>query len=317
MSDPQQPEYPRQPFPPADGYTVPGASAAGPPGGWSDDPLAGAPGDGFEGWLRRTVAICRRSFGPALALIGGTYVVPIVVLSVVTAIISARLSRVDTRPDPADPMGPLRDMVQSIAGWYALLLLLAVAAGYLQAVGWSAAVRVMARDAAGEPRDLGAALRFGLRRGLPLWGWLILEYLCVIVGLCACVLPGVYLSLAMSMIVPIVVFERGQPAITRSFRLVHNNFWPTVGRLLLLGLCVFAYTMVLSVVMNAITGTSSLSSPAEPQSFGAVLTGQLVVSLLSLPAAVVGVAGIVAAYAELRGREGTGVDTAQLAAATT
>lgn len=317
-----QPIRPTEPAVPGTGWTVPPPP---PPGG--RDPLVGAPDEGFEGWVRRTVALCRRSFGPALGICAAAYLVPSLVTSALVAVITHRLDAVavPTQPDPDNPFGPLKEMVGSVAGWYALLLLVAVAMGYVQSVAWASITRLMARDALGHPRELGATLRFGLRRGLPLWGWCVVMYLCVLVGACFCVLPGVYLALAMSLIAPVVVFERQQPAITRSFRLMHSNFWPSVGRLLLLGLCYYVYSLVISVVLGTVTGVTTAAFTAGLQGQGqapeAGMGAQLLVgvldTLLVLPATVVGIAGILALYAELRGREwepATGPDLAAAAA---
>ena len=51
--------------------------------------------------------------------------------------------------------------------------------GLVQCVGWAAGTWVIARQAAGEPADLGAALRYGLRRALGLWGWTLIVALLV------------------------------------------------------------------------------------------------------------------------------------------
>ncbi len=297
------------PAAPGSGYTAPPPAAPGgwgsAPGGWTaPDPLTGTPDGDVGEWVRRTVAVCRRSFGPSLALLAGTYVVPLVLIAAITATISDRLGSLSVQPNPNDPMQPLRDMVSTVGSWYGLLLLVAVAAGYFQAVGWVASLRVMAQDAAGAPRDLGSALRFGLRRGLPLWGWYIVVYLCVMVGLCACILPGVYLGLAMSLIAPIAVFERSQPAITRSFRLMHSRFWPSVGRLLLLAVVVGGYGFVVNLVLSTVGGTAGLSAgQGSSPGFAVAFIVQLLESALFLPASVVGVAGILALYGELRARE--------------
>lgn len=315
-----QPIRPAEPAVPGSGWTVPPPPPSGDP-----DPLVGTPDGGFEGWIRRTIALCRRSFGPALAIGAAAYLVPSLVTSGIAAVITHRLNAIaiPTQADPDNPFGPLKQMAHSVAGWYALLLVVAVAVGYVQSVAWASITRLMARDALGHPRDLGATIRFGLRRGLPLWGWYVVVYLCVVVGACFCVVPGVYLALAMSLIAPIVVFERQQPAITRSFRLMHSNFWPSVGRLLLLGLCYWVYALIVGTILGAVTGVSTMTFTAGLQGQGHVpessLAAQLLVGVLdtivTLPATIVGIAGILALYAELRAREGEQATGADLAAA--
>lgn len=287
------------PPPPAGGFTVPGYAVP--------NPMAAPPQGTFDSWMRGTVALCRRSAGPVLAVLAITSVPPVLLTSIVYGLMLPGLDdSMITDPNTATTHDLVR-FYTALAGVLGVLMLVSVAASYLSSVGWVAALRLMATDAAGRPRDIRAALVFGLRRGLALWGWYILAYLCVAVGTCFCVVPGIYLALALSMIAPITVFERGVPAFSRSFRLVHGNFWPAVGRLMVLALVVGAYAMILSCVLNLATGASSLdtttTSTATMPGTGQIVVTSIIQAVLSLPATLVGIAGIFGVYVELRSRE--------------
>jgi hypothetical protein len=287
------------PPPPAAGFTVPGYAAPA--------PLAAPPQGTFDGWVRSTVALCRRSAGPVLAVLALTSVPPVLLTSIVYGLMLPGLNdAMIADPNTATTHDVLR-FYTALGGVLGVLTLVSVAVAYLTSAGWSAALRLMATDAAGQPRDIGGALAFGFRRGLILWGWYILAYLCVAVGTCFCFAPGIYLALALSMIAPITVFERGVPAFSRSFRLVHGNFWPAVGRLVVLALVVGAYLMLLSLVLEAVTTMSRLDASMQtgttmPGTGQVIVTG-IIQAVLSLPATLVGIAGIFAAYVELRSRE--------------
>lgn len=282
--------------PPTGGFTIPGYAAP--------DPLGDAAEAGFESWARRTVAICRRSAGPVLAILAATSIPPVLVTSVVYGLMSGRLNDAMIADPQTATLSQIGHFYAQLSGVVGVLMLVSVVTSYLTAVGWVAALRIMATDAAGRPREIGSAVRFGLRRGLALWGWYILAYLCVSVGTCFCLVPGIYLALALSMIAPITVFERGVPAFTRSFRLVHGNFWPVVGRLVVLALVVGAYLLLLSCVLNAATGgLDTTSTTAAVPGTGQIVVTSIVQAVLTLPATLVGIAGILAAYVGLRAHE--------------
>lgn len=283
--------------PPPGGYTL-----GGPPPG-AGDPLVGVPGGGFDDWARRTVAICRRSGGPALAILAITGILPVLLTGVVYALMSGRLNAAMPVETQRVSTAELMDLYRALGQYFAVALPAMLLVGYLSSIGWCATLRVMAQDAVGQPRDIAAALRYGVRRGLALWGWYVLAMLCCLVGLCACVVPVIYLALAMSLIAPITVFERGRPAISGSFRLMHAHFWPAVGRLMVLALVVFGYLLLVQCALNlAVGGAAAAGTATQLPSTTQVVVQSLVRAVLDIPATVAGIAGILAVYAEQRGR---------------
>lgn len=307
MTHPYQPGD-QPPVVPTGGYQVP---QAGPdPGGFGGpavvDPLTPGPYPTFDGWVRRVARTVGRAFGPGLAILAICTLVPTVLVGGVTVWFQeTRLTGLtNVTPGQRLTSEQLTTMLAQLTGFLGVDLAASAVAAVATSIGWVAVLRLMADQAAGRPASIGAALRYGVRRGPLLWGWYLLAYLVVMVGLCACVVPGVYLVLALSMIAPIVVFERGEPAFTRSFRLVHSNFWPTVGRLLLLGLAVGVVTYLISCVFGAATGVGAgLTAPTHQPGTLALVVDVLFSALLSLPITLVEVAGVLVTYAELRGRQ--------------
>jgi hypothetical protein len=296
---------------PTDGYQVPepGTPFGGPP---VVDPLTPGQYPSFDGWARRTVGVVRRAFRPGLAILAATALLPAAVAGGLGIFLQRYTGRYQGRQQLTQQES--YHLLTGLAGYAGLLLVLSALTAYLSSVGWVACLRLMAEQAAGRPTSVGDCLRYGVRRGLPLWGWYLLAELVFMVGLCACVVPGIYLALALSMIAPIVAFEREEPAFTRSFRLVHSNFWPTVGRLLVLFLAVGIFQYLVSCVLGAVTGLGVLSVPAHQPGVVALVVNAVLNALVGLPVMLVEIAGLLVTYAELRGRQEP-LTSADLAAA--
>jgi hypothetical protein len=155
-------------------------------------------------------------------------------------------------------------------------------------------------------------MRYGLARAAALWLWTILVGLVVLVGLCACVLPGIYLSYATCLFGFIALFERGKNPIARSFGLTHANFGPTLGRVAIVFAIAFVYRLVVGVIFGAIgvaVAMGSLNSFTHNFVNGIV---SAIATLVTAPAIAVGLVGLLPTYAELRAREGSLSSTAQL-----
>jgi hypothetical protein len=320
------PQHPYQGFPdeqppvvPTGGYQVPttGADPSGFGGPPVADPLTPGPYPTFDGWVRRVARTVGRAFGPGLAILALCTLVPALLTGGVTLWFQQTRLTAQVTPGQQLTSAQLTQLLGELGGYIGITLLASGIAAVATSIGWVAVLRLMVDQAAGRPASIGAALRYGVRRGPLLWGWYLLAELVVMVGLCACFVPGVYLALALSLIAPIVAFERGEPAFTRSFRLVHSNFWPTVGRLLLLGLAVAVVTYLVPCVFGAATGIGGgLSAPSHQPGTLALAVDVLLSALVALPIALVEIAGVLVTYAELRGRQEplTSADLAEAAA---
>lgn len=181
-------------------------------------------------------------------------------------------------------------------------LILGLVLGYLTAVAWAGALRVAAKEAVGQTSDFGESLRYGFTRGLSLWGWGILAYVTVVVGLVLCVLPGLWALVALSLVAPVTVFERANSYL-RSIKLVHSGFAAALGRLLITWLVASVYGCVVGLLGGCVAaafGAGADSTLGDGAAFAVIALVQAVVSLLLLAPAVWMVGAILCVYAGLR-----------------
>ncbi|MEU5831040.1 hypothetical protein [Micromonospora tulbaghiae] len=312
------PAYPGYPMPGA-AYPMPGAAypmQAGPgayagwyPGIDPQDPLVNPPHAGIGPWFARCTAALRRGWRQLLPIVLLTQVLPASVIGVLTLVFTPE-GELATAPDGA-PVLPAGFWGQMFA-FYGVLLAAGLVFGLLQATGWAAGTWVVARQAAGEPTGLGAALRYGMRRALGLWGWTLLVSLLAMLGTCLCLLPGIYVTFALALFGPVYLFERREP-IGRAWRMFHNRFGMVLGRVALVIAVLLAAT-VLDAVVGAISGAAFGVEPmnAVGTAIGAVVLA-VFGALLATPAYLAQQVGLVVTYAEQRAQEGP-VNAARLAA---
>ncbi|MFI9641668.1 hypothetical protein ACIG87_16650 [Micromonospora sp. NPDC051925] len=296
-------------FPPGGGYPpggggyppYAGGDAWGPP-----DPLVNPPHAGLDGWFARCTGALRRGWRILLPLMLLTQAVPAMAVSLLSLGMGP-----DAAPLPAD--GSLPDGYLSDLAIYGVsVILVALAFGVVQGIGWAGGTWVVARQAAGQPADLSGALRYGARRCLGLWGWMLVLGVLIGVGVCLCLLPGIYLAFALALAGPVYLFE-GQNPVGRSFRLFHDRLGMVLGRVALVAVVVILGGMLGGVVESIGTlpfGTDPFTAPGT--AVGAVVV-ILVSAVLVVPVYLVQLVGLVVTYAEQRAHEGS-VNTARLVA---
>ncbi|WBB66164.1 hypothetical protein [Micromonospora sp. WMMD812] len=310
-------------YPPAGGYPpgadpyggqlwYPGAPVPGwyPPGLDPSDPLVTPPGAGLSGWFDRCGGAVRRGWRQMLPILLLTQVLPAAVLSVLSYGVDPSAKwETSTAQDPAALPDTFATDVATV-----LLVLIggSLLIGLVQALGWAAGTWVITRQAVGEPVSVGAALRYGVRRALGLWGWTLAIGVIVGVGICFCVLPGIYLAFALSMAGPIYLYERDNP-LGRSFRMFHDRLGMLLGRVALVVAAVVVFTVVASVLEGVGTAPFGLDPFASPGSALGVVAVISVAAVLALPAHLVQLVGLVVTYAEQRAQERP-VNSAGLAA---
>lgn len=264
-----------------------------------NDPLV--PPD-FGGWFNRVFGVFRRSWKPLLILQVMAVAVGALV-GVAQFLVVPDRARLGAEIGQAPATGP------AIAVYLVGLVISLVANAFIA----SASVVAVVRDAVGHPTGALAALRLGTSRAFPLLGWCVVGGLmmAVTLGITAVIpLIGPILFLAVLLylgvvfgasLLGVVVIERG--TLGRCFALVGRRFWPTVGRLVLLGLiaAVYALVAVIVPVLLAVSGTTPVLS--------VILAVILLLPLWTLVPAV----GVVT-YSELRFREDGVTSTASLAA---
>ncbi|MEV1107394.1 hypothetical protein AB0I95_01940 [Micromonospora sp. NPDC049751] len=312
-------------FPPTGGYPpgagpyggqpwYPGAPVGWYPPGYGLDPndaLVTPPGAGIGGWFDRFWGALRRGWRQLVPIMLLTQVLPAAVLSV----ISFGLDPSPTWAAQAetDPSAGLPDnFATSLLTLVVVLVGGSLLIGLVQALGWAAGSWVITQQAAGRPARLDAALRYGLRRAVGLWGWTLLVSLLIGIGVCFCVLPGIYLAFALSMAGPVYLFERDNP-IGRSFRMFHDRLGMLLGRVALVGAAVIIGTVVPGILESAGTGAFGEDPFASPGPAVGVVVVIAVTAVLALPAHLAQLVGLLITYAEQRAHEGP-VNGATLAA---
>jgi hypothetical protein len=286
----------------------------GQPYGWypgvePDDPLVTPPHAGVGGWFSRCVGAVRRSWRQLLPIMLLTQALPAAVTSVISLTL-APSAQPATGPDgaPILPDGYFADAFT----FYGLFLVASLLLAWVQSIGWAAGSWVVTRQAAGEAVGVGAALRYGLRRALGLWGWTLVATVLVTVGICFCVLPGIYAAFALALTGPVYLFERENP-IGRSFQMFHQRFGMVLGRVLLVAVVVVVGALVggvLEILGQIPFGTDPMQSTGAV----AVAAGVAVLSaLLVTPVYLAQLVGLLVTYAEQRAHEGP-VNAARLAA---
>ncbi|WP_433388091.1 hypothetical protein [Micromonospora sp. KLBMP9576] len=282
-----------------------------PPGHGLDpaDPLVTPPGAGVSGWFDRCVGAVRRGWRLLLPILLLTQVLPAVAVSVLSLVVDPS-ARWETST-AADPTALPDTFAADLGVLLAVVLGGSFLFGLVQSVGWAAGSWVIARQAVGEQVSLGAALAYGARRALGLWGWTLLTSVIIGLGLCLCVLPGIYFAFALSMVGPVYLFERHAP-IGRSFRMFHDRLGLMLGRVALVAAAVIVGGGLAGLVesIGALPfGTAPLESPGSAVG---VLTVTLVGGVLALPTYLAQLVGLLVTYAEQRAHEGP-VDSARLA----
>lgn len=84
----------------------------------------------------------------------------------------------------------------------------------------------------------------------------ILILIFVIVGIMLCILPGIYLAVALSLVFAIITFENpgGTEAVNRSFQLIKGHWWNSFGLYFVTYLIVYVLALAFSVPFILISG---------------------------------------------------------------
>jgi hypothetical protein len=130
----------------------------------------------------------------------------------------------------------------------------ALIAVLISAVLQAAILRAAAQATIGDPVDVEASYRYGLKR---LWSVIlvsILVGLVVAIGFILLVIPGIIFLVFLSVSIPVLIVEgrRGTDAMGRSWNLVKGNFWHAFGVIVVAALIVG----IISGIIGAIGGNN-------------------------------------------------------------
>lgn len=143
--------------------------------------------------------------------------------------------------------------------------------GYL--LGTVACYRAVTDTYLGRDTSAEASLRFARQRLSPALWLMILLVLGLVAGFLACVVPGVWLSVAWSVAMPVLLVEgrTGTAALSRSMALVRDRWWATFGRLAVAWILLLVISGVISAVLTApVAGSDSLGALAVQHVVGAI-----------------------------------------------
>jgi len=148
----------------------------------------------------------------------------------------------------------------------------------------AACLRTIADAYLGDVVSWRSSLRYALRRLPGLVGLSILTTVFIVLGFIFCVIPGIYLGVAFSVAVPVLLVEGSGPirSLGRSRRLVEGRWWGT------LGVVVVGYLLaaIVSGVLTALLVGLAFANPARNTATGFVLhtLASTVGSMLTTPA---------------------------------
>ena len=180
------------------------------------------------------IKVYRSKFSTMLKAVA-VVIVPVQVLNVLITL---------SLPDTSTTAGTTTTTSDSEWAGLAALLLILVINIVSSALAEAACLKAVSDTYVGTETDWRGSLRFGFRRlGSLMWLTLIHGVL-VLLGFAACIVPGVWLYVAWSVAIPVLLVEgqRGFRALRRSFDLVRRRWWPTAGILILANLLATAVT---------------------------------------------------------------------------
>ncbi len=237
-----------------------------------------------------------------LVKIAAIVVVPVQVLIVLiqlsSRVDSNSITSTDALGDPHFNAGNFRAFV---AGTILVFLL-----GFLaQIIAAGAMTHVVSNDYLGGLTDSSTSIRFAFRRFFALLVSGILIALGTLAGSIACILPGIFLSIAWSVATPALIVEHLGPAraLSRSMRLVRPRWWPTFGFRILLQLMTVIPGLFITIPVGLFFGSNTTS---------AIIAGGVATTVISLFVTPFSAATIVLLYFDLRVRN-EGFDLQMLA----
>lgn len=202
------------------------------------------------------IKIYRERFAPMAKAV----VVVVAPVAVITALVQLSLAPDD--PDevfgPVDATGRPTSVdageIWSFAAGFLVVALLSYVAAQLAT---AASFKLVAGAYLDEAPDWRASLSGALQRlGSLVWLTMVFGFLLGL-GFVACIVPGVYLYVAWSVAVPVLLLEdlRGRKALKRSRELVKGRWWPILGAIVVSGILAGVIQAVFAAVLVAVVGT--------------------------------------------------------------
>lgn len=196
---------------------------------------------------------------------------------------------------PDETVADVAAAIQAASGMAVLVVLRMIAYAFV----YAALAVAISRIYLGHAVTVGSAYSRVLPRILPFVATWFLSGLLVTFGVIFCIVPGIYLAVALAFALPLVVLERLGPveAMSRSMDLARGYWWRIFGTLLLLGLIVLVIQGALMTPFSLIFGIA-LSQFAAAQAVHQFLS--VLLDMLLLP---VTMTALIVLYYDLRVRK--------------
>ena len=240
--------------------------------------------------------VYRRNFGRLVTVAAYVYVPLAVIQALIAAIFVASVSRM---PQPGSAGGVMPTHLLAGIGVGGLLLWILSMVGYMLA--YAAMTVTISNEYLG--RDISPADAY--RRVMPSLGTVIgtslLVGIVVSIGFMLCVIPGIYLAVAYTFAIPVVVLEGlgATAAMSRSMNLVRGYWFHVFITMFLLMLIIGIIEMAILWPLNMIVVAGlAQASPGLGQALS-----QLVSALASMVFFPLSMAGLVVLYYDLRVRK--------------
>ena len=148
-------------------------------------------------------------------------------------------------------------------------------------IATGACFKVVSGAYLGEQLDWRESLRFAAARLRSLIWLAVLFGFLVVLGMLACLLPGVYFSVAWAVAIPVLLFEGapGRAALKRSRALVEGRWWPSAGVLVV----AFFLTAIVGAAFGGILGAAVASVDNDVVSALGRALGNVAASVLTTP----------------------------------
>lgn len=250
----------------------------------------------FGGWWQRGLSLAKLTWRQILALQA-----VVAVLTFGTQTLAGTWQSFALRDIEEDAAAGRDPEIATFLAGSGLLLAASVVLLLVSMVATLAAVRIVVEAAAGREPDLGAAVAGAARRLFPTLGWGIIAGLIILVGVCACVVPGLYFAAVFLVLPAVVAVERGN-AISRCFKLFHGNLGSSLARVA----TIFGLTIGAGIVASIVGGIAGLAAPPATASSTAIIAVAAVTAAVG--AVISGAVRLfldpltVAAYADMRAR---------------
>ena len=166
----------------------------------------------------------------------------------------------------------------SKAGWsYLLTIVFAIISYTLNII---ITYRYITLAEKGEPNDVKDLWIYAKKDFFKIFFSSLGIFFMVIVGIVLCFLPGIYVGVVFTLIFPIMLTENEDffDAVSRSFKLISNNWWQTFGVLLVMLIIqsIVAYTVMIPILIFGGLSTVFSSNPTD-----GIMSFQLVSSVVS------------------------------------